>query len=30
MQFIDMQKIIIKTQKIMIRIKNHHILNIGM
>ena len=30
MQFIDMQKLIANIQKIMIKVKNHHILNIGM
>ena len=30
MQFIGMQKLIANIQKIMIKVKNHHILNIGM
>ena len=29
MQFIDMEKLITNIRKIMIKIRNHHILNIG-
>ena len=30
MQFIDMEKLITNIWKIMVKVKNHHILNIGM